>query len=91
MCKFCIKSFIRNSSANCWTLVLNTPTCLISGQHVALHDPEPEPGVIGLVNTKLSPIQVAQIASEDARSICMREYGSAPDINIYGDQNFTFP
>ena len=58
---------------------------------MALHDPEPEPGVIGLINTKLSLIQVAQIASEDARSICMREYGSAPDINIYGDQNLTFP
>ncbi|XP_047062610.1 pyruvate dehydrogenase (acetyl-transferring) kinase, mitochondrial-like isoform X1 [Lolium rigidum] len=64
---------------------------MLIGQHVALHDPEPEPGVIGLINTKLSPIQVAQIASEDARSICLREYGSAPDINIYGDPNFTFP
>ena len=58
---------------------------------MALHDPEPEPGVIGLINTRLSPIQVAQAASEDARAICLRTYGSAPDINIYGDPNFTFP
>lgn len=58
---------------------------------MALHDPEPEPGVIGLINTRLSPIQLAQAACEDARSICLREYGSAPDINIYGDPNFTFP
>ncbi|CAN6185126.1 unnamed protein product [Urochloa humidicola] len=64
---------------------------MLIGQHVALHDPEPEPGVIGLINTRLSPVQVAQAASEDARSICLREYGSAPDINIYGDPNFTFP
>uniref|UniRef100_K3ZUE4 Protein-serine/threonine kinase n=1 Tax=Setaria italica TaxID=4555 RepID=K3ZUE4_SETIT len=64
---------------------------MLIGQHVALHDPEPEPGVIGLINTKLSPVQVAQAASEDARAICLREYGSAPDINIYGDPNFTFP
>ncbi|KAJ1292088.1 hypothetical protein BS78_02G365500 [Paspalum vaginatum] len=64
---------------------------MLIGQHVALHDPEPEPGVIGLINTRLSPIQVAQAASEDARAICLREYGSAPDINIYGDPNFTFP
>ncbi|PAN15071.1 hypothetical protein GQ55_2G449100 [Panicum hallii var. hallii] len=64
---------------------------MLIGQHVALHDPEPEPGVIGLINTRLSPIQVAQAACEDARSICLREYGSAPDINIYGDPNFTFP
>jgi pyruvate dehydrogenase kinase 2/3/4 len=58
---------------------------------VALHDPDPEPGCIGLINTKLSPVQVAQVASEDARSICMREYGSAPEVSIYGDPGFTFP
>ena len=34
---------------------------------------------------------VARIASEDARAICMREYGSAPDVDIYGDPDFTFP
>ena len=27
----------------------------------------------------------------DARSICMREYASAPEVNIYGDPSFTFP
>ncbi|KAL5198014.1 hypothetical protein ABZP36_001526 [Zizania latifolia] len=64
---------------------------MLIGQHVALHDPDPQPGVIGLINTKLSPIQVAQAASEDARAVCLREYGSAPDINIYGDPVFTFP
>nr|AGT16294.1 pyruvate dehydrogenase [Saccharum hybrid cultivar R570] len=63
---------------------------MLIGQHVALHDPQPS-GVIGLINTRLSPIQVAQAACEDARAICLREYGSAPDINIYGDPNFTFP
>ncbi|XP_062211382.1 pyruvate dehydrogenase (acetyl-transferring) kinase, mitochondrial-like [Phragmites australis] len=64
---------------------------MLIGQHVALHDPDPEPGVIGLINTKLSPMMVARIASEDARAICMREYGSAPDVDIYGDPDFTFP
>ncbi|CAL5418636.1 unnamed protein product [Camellia sinensis] len=34
---------------------------------------------------------VARTASEDARAICLREYGSAPDVNIYGDPKFTFP
>jgi pyruvate dehydrogenase kinase 2/3/4 len=37
-----------------------------------------------------SPQQVAQDAINDARSICMREYGSAPDVSIYGDPSFTF-
>lgn len=66
---------------------MNNPT----GQHVALHDPNPEPGCIGHINTKMSPMLVAQNASEDARAICLREYGSAPDVNIYGDSHFTFP
>eukprot|EP00267_Zea_mays_P051354 XP_020404293.1 pyruvate dehydrogenase (acetyl-transferring) kinase, mitochondrial isoform X1 [Zea mays] len=64
---------------------------MLIGQHVALHDPKPEPGVIGIINTRLSPIQVAQAACEDACSVCLREYVSTPDINIYGDPNFTFP
>ncbi|KQK21554.1 hypothetical protein BRADI_1g61497v3 [Brachypodium distachyon] len=64
---------------------------MLIGQHVALHDPDPEPGVIGLISTRLSPMLVARQASEDARAICMREYGSTPDVNIYGDPDFTFP
>lgn len=39
----------------------------------------------------MSPMEVARNASEDARAICLREYGSAPDVNIYGDPDFTFP
>lgn len=58
---------------------------------MGLHDPSPEPGCVGLINTRMSPVQVARAASEDARSICLREYGSAPEINIYGDPDFTFP
>lgn len=58
---------------------------------MALHDPDPAPGCIGLINTRMSPMLVAQAASEDARSMCLREYGSAPEVNIYGDPSFTFP
>jgi hypothetical protein len=36
-------------------------------------------------------VQVAEDAINDARSICLREYGSAPDVTIYGDPAFTFP
>lgn len=64
---------------------------MLIGQHVSLHDPDPEPGCIGQINTKISPMQVARTASEDARSMCYREYGNAPEVNIYGDPNFTFP
>ncbi|XP_042052452.1 pyruvate dehydrogenase (acetyl-transferring) kinase, mitochondrial-like [Salvia splendens] len=64
---------------------------MLIGQHVALHDPDPPPDCVGYIHTKMSPVEVARNASEDARSICLREYGSAPDINIYGDPKFTFP
>lgn len=64
---------------------------LNSGQHVALHDPNPPPDRIGYIHTKMSPVEVARDACEDARAVCMRHYGSAPEIDIYGDPNFTFP
>ncbi|PIA65644.1 hypothetical protein AQUCO_00100864v1 [Aquilegia coerulea] len=64
---------------------------MLIGQHVALHDPNPPPDVVGYIHTKMSPMEVARNASEDARGVCLKEYGSAPDINIYGDPNFTFP
>ncbi|PWA83535.1 pyruvate dehydrogenase (acetyl-transferring) kinase, mitochondrial [Artemisia annua] len=63
---------------------------MLIGQHVEVHDPNPPPNRIGYIHTKLSPTQVAKDASEDARYVCLREYGSAPEINIYGDPSFTF-
>ncbi|KAH6757925.1 pyruvate dehydrogenase kinase [Perilla frutescens var. hirtella] len=63
---------------------------MLIGQHVALHDPDPPPDCVGYIHTKMSPVEVARSASEDARAICLREYGSTPDINIYGDPKFTF-
>lgn len=39
---------------------------------------------IGLIDTKCSPAGVCQDAIDDARSICMREKGSAPDVSVNG-------
>ena len=47
-------------------------------------------GLAGMICTKCSPLQVAQDAIFDARSICQREYASAPEVTVYGDPNFTF-
>jgi pyruvate dehydrogenase kinase 2/3/4 len=60
--------------------------------HHAPH-PHPHPHPINptpphQTNT-LNP-QVAQDAINDARSICLREYGTSPDVSIYGDPNFAF-
>lgn len=63
---------------------------MLIGQHVALHAPNPPPGYIGLICTKVSPVIVAQNAIDDARSACMRTYGTSPDVHVYGDPNFTF-
>ncbi|KAJ9537131.1 hypothetical protein OSB04_029864, partial [Centaurea solstitialis] len=64
---------------------------MLIGQHLALHEPNPQPDRIGYIHAKMSPVEVARNASEDARSVCLREYGSAPDVTIYGDPDFTFP
>ncbi|KAJ1375434.1 Signal transduction histidine kinase-related protein, C-terminal [Sesbania bispinosa] len=59
---------------------------MLIGQHVGLHNPN----CVGYIHIKMSPLEVARNASEDARSVCCREYGSAPDVHIYGDPDFTF-
>ncbi|KAL2633975.1 hypothetical protein R1flu_005454 [Riccia fluitans] len=63
---------------------------MLIGQHVALHQDNPPPGYIGLICTKVSPVEVAQNAIDDARSACMRTYGSAPEVHVYGDPTFSF-
>lgn len=64
---------------------------MLIGQHVELHNPNPPPNCVGYIHTKMSPVDVARDASDDARAVCCREYGSAPDVNVYGDRDFTFP
>lgn len=63
---------------------------MLIGQHIALKEPQKE-NHIGLIDTKCSPGRVCRDAIDDARSICMREKGGAPEVMIYGDPKFTFP
>lgn len=63
---------------------------MLIGQHVALHRPNPPPGFVGLICTRVSPVEVAQNAIDDARSACSRTYGGSPEVHVYGDPNFTF-
>ena len=65
----------RRGPGRCWRPVR---PCFHAGPHTNYHPPH-------------THTQVAHDAVSDARSICLREYGSAPDVAIYGDPNFTFP
>ena len=62
---------------------------MLIGQHVALHAP-PRDGFIGMICTQVSPRNVAEDAIGDARSICLRQYGDAPEVEVFGDPKFTF-
>ena len=55
---------------------------------MALHSPQEN--YVGLICTKTNPTKVVLAASEDAAYICNRELGEAPDVAVYGPENFTF-
>lgn len=63
---------------------------MLIGQHIALMEPQKE-NHIGLIDTKCSPGVICSHAIDDARTICMREKGDAPEVVVYGDPTFTFP
>lgn len=63
---------------------------MLIGQHIALKEPQKE-NHIGLIDTKCSPGRICQDAIDDARNICLREKGGAPEVIVYGDPTFTFP
>ena len=44
----------------------------------------------GLICTRCAPHEVVTDAIYDARSICMREFGDAPEVNVFGAPNITF-
>ena len=47
---------------------------------------------VGLINRHTSPADIAEHAVEDARALCDRAHGDAPDVVIIGrkDLNFTY-
>jgi len=63
---------------------------ILIGQHITLHAKEKKEGYIGMICSNVCPHEVAEAAIADARSICIRQYGSAPDVDIYGGKDFTF-
>lgn len=64
---------------------------VLIGQYVELHDEDPPPGYVGLINRHTSPVEICSVAAEDAKFVCRQAYGIAPDVHIVGRKNLTFP
>jgi len=62
---------------------------ILIGQYLELHHPQEE-NYVGLINTHTSPSEIAEAAIEDARYMCERQYGDAPDVEIKGRLDLTF-
>ena len=62
---------------------------VLIGQHLALHE-QFQPDHVGIIHSKMSPVTIAHDAIEDARQMCMRAYGDAPEVEVFGDPNLTF-
>lgn len=62
---------------------------MLIGQHVALHQPT-RLSYVGLIGTNVRPVEVAQDAIADARHICDRQYGYAPEVDVFGDPELNF-
>ena len=56
---------------------------MLIGQYLALREP-PEPGHTGLIAHATSPAEVIRAAIADARYMCERQHGDAPDVQARG-------
>jgi pyruvate dehydrogenase kinase 2/3/4 len=64
---------------------------MLIGQYLALREESPAPDMIGLINLKASPYQIALQAIQDASYICNRTHGDAPEVQIFGRTDLHFP
>jgi pyruvate dehydrogenase kinase 2/3/4 len=64
---------------------------VLAGQYLALRNPTPPPGYIGMICQQLSPKECVERAAEDATVMCNRKYGEAPHVAIDGQLDLTFP
>jgi len=66
---------------------------MLAGHYLALHEQlsHPNKDFVGLICTKTSPAQVVQDAIHDARYMCVRTHGDAPEVIFHATSNLTFP
>lgn len=62
---------------------------MLIGQYLELHE-SPQSDYTGLLCLRTSPAQVAAAAAEDARYMCERQLGDAPEVELLGSTDLTF-
>lgn len=63
---------------------------MILGQYLALRDPPASPDYVGLVSLRTSPAEIAMAAIEDAKYMCVRQHGDAPEVTLHGRLDLHF-
>ena len=64
---------------------------MLIGQYLAIRDPSAkDDDMIGLISQKVNIKNVSQQAVEDARYMCIRKFGEAPEVTIHGRTDLTF-
>ncbi|CAM9614740.1 unnamed protein product [Chrysoparadoxa australica] len=64
---------------------------ILIGHYIALQDlGTANDSWIGMVCQETSPAEVAASAIEDAKFVCARQYGDAPDVTLHGRLDLTF-
>jgi hypothetical protein len=62
---------------------------MLIGQYLELREP-PRSDHIGLVCLRTSPRDVDLTAIEDAKYMCTRQHGDAPEVTLHGRLDLTF-
>lgn len=63
---------------------------ILIGQYLELHRQPQLPGYVGLINLNTSPAEIFSQAVEDAKFLCERTHGDAPEVELYGRTDLTF-
>lgn len=63
---------------------------ILIGQYIELRREPQLEGYVGLINLETSPADIFQQAMEDARYMCERAHGDAPDVVIQGRTDLAF-
>jgi hypothetical protein len=73
----------------CAVLCCAVLCCACAEQHLALR--VTRENYVGIINTKTSPVEVAEEAIRNASFMCSRSFGQHPDVQVIGRHDFTFP